>query len=1033
MEVDTDPLLGSELLGYRLEEPVGQGGMGVVYRAYDPRLKRNVALKLLAPDYAQDERFRERFLAETELAASLEHPNVVPIHDAGEVEGRLYLVMRYVEGEDLKRLLQKQGRLDPARALSICAQVADALDAAHERGLVHRDVKPSNVLLDSREHAYLADFGLTRRLADQAPGFDAGLSLGTPAYVAPEQIEGKVVNGRADQYSLACLLTECLIGEPPFPRTSEAAVLFAHLEEAPPAPPGLEEVMQRALTKDPVDRYESCAAFVEAAREALGVAEPRASRWPLALAGVGAALLGAALLAFLLARDDGGAEQLPGRDSLIRIDPSTNDVVGTIRVGQNPSAVAVGDVAGVWVASRDDGAVSRVDPATNRIALRASAHGQPTEIAVSGVVAIVSNGPQDANLAVIHAPSGREENVISLAAGGSFLGSARVAAGGPDIWMAGADRRVGRLDLAANRIVDPVLLEPPHDERRNAYFSGIAVTDDAVWVVGDLLDPKVWRIDPATGEITAEIRLPFAPKDVAAGAGAVWVTSQLDDTVSRIDPRTNRITATVPVGRGAAGLAVGAGSVWVANAIDATVSRIDPDGPRVVETIDLEGSPDDVAATDGAVWVTTHEVPDAPPRAEDAVRIGLLTACEGFYGLFADPSLAGAELPLLQRGARLAGPRPADGVQGAIIAGKEVQLLFGCGDDTAEKALSESRRLVEQAGVDVLIGSTQIGEAFAIKEYARKHPDVTFLDGTASGQAHTLRRPAANVFRFSTDGAQWMAGLGAFAYNELGWRNAVTVADDEGFSYTQVAGFVAEFCSLGGNIAERVWVPIGTQDYAPYLAQVPARGVDGFLLASSPATTIAFADGAPELKGKLARKVVMGILSLTGLVGSGRRNFSGVVLGLPTPPFLSDVPLPGGQRAWRAYLEEFDKAFPADIAGYGGTIFPVFYRNAMDAVLGALEAVEGDLGEGQRRFRAALADVVLEAPNGRIRLDRNRQAVGTNYLVRVDTTGSLSPLTFRTVPNVEQTFNGYFGRTGPLPSRTSPPCKKGNPPPWARR
>src|SRR5947199_2394477 len=162
-----DPRIGTELLGYRVEELVGRGGMGVVYRAYDARLKRNVALKLVAPELSAEERFRERFLAETELAASLEHPNVVPIYDAGEVDGQLYLAMRYVEGSDLKTLLKQEGPLEPARALAICGQLAGALDAAHERGLVHRDVKPSNVLLDSREHVYLADFGLTRRLADQ--------------------------------------------------------------------------------------------------------------------------------------------------------------------------------------------------------------------------------------------------------------------------------------------------------------------------------------------------------------------------------------------------------------------------------------------------------------------------------------------------------------------------------------------------------------------------------------------------------------------------------------------------------------------------------------------------------------------------------------------------------------------------------------------------------------------------------------------------------------------------------------------------
>ena len=241
--------VGTQIAGYRLEEVVGRGGMGVVYRAHDVALERSVALKLLSPSLAEDRDFRERFLVESRLAASLEHPNVVPIHDAGEADGQLYLAMRYVEGTDLKRLLQEEGSLEPARAIAICAPVAEALDAAHARGLVHRDVKPSNVLLDHDEHAYLADFGLTRRLSEQAPAFDAGLSLGTPAYVAPEQIEGKDVDGRADQYSLACLLHECLTGEPPFQRGSEAATLFAHLEEEPPAAPGLEEVMRTCACK----------------------------------------------------------------------------------------------------------------------------------------------------------------------------------------------------------------------------------------------------------------------------------------------------------------------------------------------------------------------------------------------------------------------------------------------------------------------------------------------------------------------------------------------------------------------------------------------------------------------------------------------------------------------------------------------------------------------------------------------------------------------------------------------------------------
>ena len=215
MPTSADPRIGSELSGYRLEELVGRGGMGVVYRAHDVALERPVALKLLSPSLAADRDFRQRFLVESRLAAALDHPCVVPIYDAGEAEDQLYLAMRYVEGTDLKRLLQAEGKLDPARAIAVCSQLADALDTAHAHGLVHRDVKPSNVLLDEQGHAYLADFGLTRRLAEQASGFEAGLSLGTPAYVAPEQIEGKDVDGRADQYSLACLLHECAASPPP--------------------------------------------------------------------------------------------------------------------------------------------------------------------------------------------------------------------------------------------------------------------------------------------------------------------------------------------------------------------------------------------------------------------------------------------------------------------------------------------------------------------------------------------------------------------------------------------------------------------------------------------------------------------------------------------------------------------------------------------------------------------------------------------------------------------------------------------------
>ena len=288
MQVSDDPRVGTELAGYRIESLLGWGGMSVVYLAEDLRLKRRVALKLLAAGLAEDESFRDRFLRESELAASIDHPNIVPIYEAGATEDLLFIAMRYVEGRDLKERLQR-GPLDPTDAIGIVAQVGSALDAAHVRGLVHRDVKPSNVLLDTgarpdgSDHVYLADFGLTRRVSEEAGIGDDGHLMGTIDYVAPEQIAGEEIDGRADVYSLGCVLYECLVGQPPFRSDSEIAVVFAHLETEPPPPSAgrpelpaaLDAVIARALAKDPEERYSSCR---ELARAALEVAVEDASR-----------------------------------------------------------------------------------------------------------------------------------------------------------------------------------------------------------------------------------------------------------------------------------------------------------------------------------------------------------------------------------------------------------------------------------------------------------------------------------------------------------------------------------------------------------------------------------------------------------------------------------------------------------------------------------------------------------------------------------------------------------------------------------
>ncbi len=299
-----DTRVGTELVGYRIEALLGRGGMSVVYRAWDPRLKRRVAIKLLAPELAEDGSFRERFLRESELAASLEHPNVVPIHDAGAVEGQLYIVMRYVEGTDLSALLRQEGLLEPGRALAIVAQVADALDFAHDRGLVHRDVKSSNVLIASQggaEHCYLADFGIATSASHSSLTAN-GQMVGTLDTIAPEQIEGREVDHRADIYSLGCVLYECLAGEPPFRRSSGLAVMYGHLEEAPPRiserrpelASGLDEVIAKALAKAPAARYASCGELVEAASVALERrSEPARPAYAQAVDSTGRALVGA--------------------------------------------------------------------------------------------------------------------------------------------------------------------------------------------------------------------------------------------------------------------------------------------------------------------------------------------------------------------------------------------------------------------------------------------------------------------------------------------------------------------------------------------------------------------------------------------------------------------------------------------------------------------------------------------------------------------------------------------------------------------
>jgi serine/threonine-protein kinase len=278
---DPAALVGINVADYRIEALVGRGGMGVVYRAEQVRLKRTVALKLLAPELAGQRAFRERFHRECELAASLDHPNVVTVYDAGEIEGVLYVAMQYVDGADLRSLLADEGPLAPGRAVSLLAGVASALDAAHGHGLVHRDVKPGNILVRrpglGDEQPFLCDFGIGKPVETPSALTVTGQLVGTVDYVAPEQIDGAQADRRADVYSLGCVLFECLTGETPFARESPLATLWAHIRDRarpvtelrPELGAAFDDVVATALAKSPDERFSSCGELTSAARDAI--------------------------------------------------------------------------------------------------------------------------------------------------------------------------------------------------------------------------------------------------------------------------------------------------------------------------------------------------------------------------------------------------------------------------------------------------------------------------------------------------------------------------------------------------------------------------------------------------------------------------------------------------------------------------------------------------------------------------------------------------------------------------------------------
>jgi tRNA A-37 threonylcarbamoyl transferase component Bud32/streptogramin lyase len=604
LTVLADSRIGTELAGYRVEALLGRGGMSVVYLAEHLRLKRKVALKLLAPELAKDPGFRERFLRESELAASLDHPNVVPVYDAGTADDVLYIAMRYVDGLDLKALLRREGPLAAKRALALCSQIAGALDAAHARGLVHRDVKPSNVLLakaEPSEHCYLADFGLTKFVADRTEAQDAVHLAGTIDYVAPEQIRGAEVDARADVYSLACLLYECLVGEVPYGHGSDVAVLYAHLEAAPPNPSEfrselapVDDAIARGMAKEPEERWPTCSALVDAAAAALPPKAPVARRRRRrAAAAIAGALAAAAAVAALVV--PGGGTPVATAAPLLKIDPSGESIAAGLQVRGRPTAVTT-CAGNVWVTSRA-GTVSQFDPRSSAPRV-IDVEGTPLDVADDGNLAAIVAGPADPSVSFVDAAFGAISNVVQLPGERASSGSA--VALGRDVWIANPGaRELDRLSPPYTSISSRIRFG------RRTHFTGIAAGNGALWVADDSRAPKLWRVDPAAGDAVA-IALPFAPTAVAAGYDAVWLVDRSGGAVFRVDATTHRLRR-IPAGKRPVAVAAGAGSVWLADELDRAVLRIDPRRNVVAKRIAVGARPVDLAVGLGAVWVIQSE------------------------------------------------------------------------------------------------------------------------------------------------------------------------------------------------------------------------------------------------------------------------------------------------------------------------------------------------------------------------------------------------------------------------------------------
>jgi hypothetical protein len=592
---------GARLGAYVIERELGRGGMGTVYLANDPALDRPVALKLLEPSLGRDERFVRRFLLESKASARLDHPAIVQVYAAGEEQGRLYIAMRYVPGGTLQQRLADHGALDPAAVLRLLGPIADALDAAHDGGLVHRDVKPGNILLDG-QRSYLCDFGLARVASSiDSLSREQGLS-GTLAYIAPEQIEGDAVDGRADQYALACVVVQALTGAVPFERDSEVAQIYAHLSDPPPSvrarrpelPASVDAVLARALAKRPAERYDRCADLIAALAAALAGERPASStsgrfrRRRTVVVAVGVlAVVGAAVVA--LTSGGGGhrplkvataeAATLTRPSSLTWYDPVTFHKERSIQLPQ-PAGIVVFDQKFLYASDLDSGAtVTRIDRVTGET--RTLALPGPTSVSLattdSSLVWGSGLGPE---VALIDPATGAVTRRVTLPTkglgfyqGDGHTGIGSLAVDGDVIFVAyGQPGVVARIDRRTLRVEK--LFTQPWDDGAHCCDVLAVVDGSSLWVIDRLWD-GFERLDKETGQVLAKGRLGGGFVEWAAVAGGyLWLPVENDRGAWKVD-HTGHVVGLVPTGGLPWDIHPGAGAVWVTNSNDETITRID--------------------------------------------------------------------------------------------------------------------------------------------------------------------------------------------------------------------------------------------------------------------------------------------------------------------------------------------------------------------------------------------------------------------------------------------------------------------------